>query len=245
MAGLFTLNSQTQGKLNTNALAGFGTGFVAGESSSTGVVAGVQGFTGTVTGSTTFAGSVAGVVGFEGTASGLLASSGSALGNAARIGLVGGVTLSNGSVTGVENDQGLIVGVSNSVGFAVGFPGCEGLIVGVTTSTGSAAGSPDVPPTPPEPEAAGGSAYSPYKLVHWQPPKSKDPIAKAKHFSGKISSITIGKSFTLGFANNFGAVAGSTLNLGFVEGVKYPTDEIVARCKRQKLENELLSIGLF
>lgn len=244
MAGLFTLNSATLGVLNTNALAGFGTGFVDGQSSSSGNVTGTKSFSGTVTGSTQSNGSAAGVVGYQGSASGLLASSGSAQGNAQRVGFVSGVTVSSGSVTGVENDQGLVTGVSNSNGVAAGNPALAGSIAGITVSTGSASGSPDAPPAPPEPESTGGGASYTYRLVHGQRPKKKDAIAQATHFTGKITGVTIGESIILGLVNNFGVVAGSTFSSAFVDGVRYPTDEIVARWNMQKLENELLTIGL-
>ena len=224
VVGLFTLGTS---KIGFGILGGHGTGFVDGVSLSTGaVVGGVQGFTGSATGASTSSGSVSGIVSF--------------------VGSVNGVTVSTGTATGFKNKTGSVAGITTSDGSSVGFPSLSGESSGAILSTGSAQGSKDVPPSPPapDPSGGGGSASSPYKLVHWQPAKKKTTIPRPTHFSGKSHGYTSGKTIVVGLVNNFGEISGSTFNSGFASGVRYPTDEVVAQWNRQKLENELLTIGL-
>jgi hypothetical protein len=141
---------------------------------------------------------------------------------------------------------GNIVGGSTVVNVVAGSPSLFGQSAGVSTSAGSAQGSPDVPPTPqPVPDAVGGSAYSPYKLVHWQSPKKPAPLAVAIKVVGSAQGSSITNGIVIGSLTHSGNVFGSVISSGEVVGVKYPTDKLVARWKRQRQENELLTIGLF
>jgi hypothetical protein len=60
MSGLFTLNDDPLGKLDQGVLGGFGTGFIVGQSTTSGTASGAQGFTGSVAGQSTSAGSASG-----------------------------------------------------------------------------------------------------------------------------------------------------------------------------------------
>ena len=243
--GLFTLDTS---KLNEGIIGGLGTGYVEGVSTVTGSVSGVVGFNGTVIGSSTTTSLVTGSVNFVGSVSGNNLSSGLASGFPLLFGVVSNTNELTGEINGSPNLIGNIVGVSTVVNVVNGSPTLSGHVDGVSFSSGSAQGSPDVPPEPPTPptpqpvpDAIGGSAYSPYKLVHWQPPKKPTPIAVKVNGSAQGYSITNG--IVVGSLTHSGNAFGSVVSFGLVAGVKYPTDELVARWKRQKQENELLTIG--
>jgi hypothetical protein len=139
--GLFTLDSATQGLLDTDVLGGLGTGFVDGVSSSTGTATGAVGRIGTVSGTSSAVGTVAGAVGFAGT--------------------VAGVSTSTGTATGVIAPVGSSAGVSVAVGAVTGGPATVGTVSGVSTSTGTATGSPDGPPPDPD---SGAKFYVPENM---------------------------------------------------------------------------------
>lgn len=246
--GLFTLDTS---KLNEGIIGGLGTGYVDGVSTVTGSVSGVVGFNGTVSGSNTTTGLVTGSVNFVGNVSGNNLSSGLVSGFPLLFGVVSNTTELTGQGVGSPNLIGNIVGNSTVVNVVNGSPTLFGHVDGVSFSAGSAQGSPDIPPEPPTPptpqpvpDAIGGSAYSPYKLVHWQPPKKPTPLAIAIKVVGSAQGFSITNGIVIGSLARSGNVFSSVISAGEVAGVKYPTDELVARWKRQKQENELLTIGL-
>jgi hypothetical protein len=222
MAGLFTLNSETLGELDTDVLGGQGTGFVIGESTSTGEVVGVQGFTGSATGSST--------------------TTGSALGAVAFVGSVVGSTVSTGSVVGVKGKTGNVTGVSVSIGTADGEPALVGSVLGVSVSTGSASGSPDgPPPSPPEPEIVTG--HAPF-FQHVQPRRPRPQQPQPTRHTGGAKGNTQTFATVVGALGYAGKVSGSQTVSGQFAGVRYPSDELVARWARQLIETELLTLEL-
>ena len=222
MAGLFTLNSATLGLLNTNVLGGLGTGFVVGESTSTGQVSGSKGATGSASGSSN--------------------STGSALGLVAFVGSVAGSSISSGSVVGVEGDSGIVTGVTTSTGTANGTPALTGSTGGSSVSTGSASGSPDVPPTPP-PDAEIVTGHRTF--FQPQPPRRpKSQQLQPTRVTGGAQGRTRSRSTVVGTCGYTGNVNGSQATTGRCMGVRYPSDELVARWVRQAIEQELLTLEL-
>jgi hypothetical protein len=225
MAGLFTLDSANLGRLDTDVLGGLGTGFIVGESTSTGQVVGTQGFTGSVSGSSS--------------------TSGSAVGSVAFVGSVVGSSASTGSVVSVEGDTGSVVGVSVFTGSANGSPAIAGSVVGVSVSTGSASGSPDgPPPPPPDPEVVTG--HAPFirseRPRRPQPKQTKQP--KPTMHIGGAQGRTRAKATVVGTCGYTGKVGGAQATTGRCVGVRYPSDELVARWARQAIEDELLTLEL-
>jgi hypothetical protein len=205
MAGLFTLDSATLGELDTDVLGGQGTGFVIGESTTTGDVVGVQGFTGSASGSSTTTGSAFGVVAFVGSVDGESVNDGSGAGN----------------------------------------PALGGSVVGVSVSTGSASGSPDgpppPPPPPPEPEIVTGHAPF-FQYVQPRPPRPQQP--QPTRHTGGAQGHTRARATIVGTCGYTGKVSGLVATTGRCFGVRYPSDELVARWVRQAIEHELLTLEL-
>ena len=223
MAGLFTLDSATLGRLDTDVLGGQGTGFIVGTSTSTGQVVGTQGFTGSASGSSTTTGSAVGSVGFGGT--------------------VVGSSASTGSVLGVEGNSGSVTGVSVSNGSANGSPAIDGSIVGVSVSTGSATGSRDGPP-PPEPEIVTGHApFIRSERPRRPQPKQQQQPQPTRH-TGGAQGRTRARATAVGTCGYTGKVSGLQASTGRCVGVRYPSDELVARWVRQAIEHELLTLEL-
>ena len=168
MAGLFTLDSESLGVLDSNALGGFGTGFVVGSVTSAGSVSGSVGFAGSASGTQSAAGSVTGSVGFAGSVTGSVSSTGSVSGTENNVGSVAGSATSAGSVTGTIDVSGTISGVSSQAGSAVGTPAISGSVAGSSASAGSVTGTTPVPPTPPTPQPteSGGARW-----WYWPAPK--------------------------------------------------------------------------
>jgi hypothetical protein len=263
MSGLFTLNSESLGKLDANALGGFGTGFIAAQSSSTGTVAGKQGFTGSVTTSSLSTGTVTGSLGLSGSVTGSVTISGSATGSVAFAGIVLGVSTSTGSVVGVENDRGVIAGTSTSTGSVLGIaarsgsvtgatgsngsgngaPHFIGTAIGVNTSTGSASGSPDTPPTPTPETVTGHAPLSQYIPIR-QPRRLRQQQPVPTMHSGVAQGNTEAIASLVGSCGYAGKVTGSQTVLGRCSGLRYPSDELMARWARQTQEHELLLVGL-
>ena len=225
MAGLFTLDSATLGRLDTDVLGGLGTGFIVGTSTSTGQVVGTQGFTGSASGSST--------------------TTGSAVGSVAFVGSVIGSSVSSGSGVGVEGDTGIITGVSVSTGSAAGAPELAGSIVGVSVSTGSASGSPDgPPPPPPDPEVVTGHApFIRSERPRRPHPKQTKQLQPTMH-TGGAQGRTRAKATVVGTCGYTGKVGGAQATTGRCVGVRYPSDELVARWVRQAIEHELLTLEL-
>jgi len=224
MAGLFTLDSANLGRLDTDVLGGLGTGFIVGTSTSTGQVVGTQGFTGSASGSSTTTGSVVGSVAF--------------------VGSVVGSSVSTGLVVGVEGDTGIITGVSVSTGSAAGAPELAGSIVGVSVSTGSASGSPDgPPPPPPDPEVVTGHAqFIRSERPRRRPQQQLQPVPTMH--TGRAQGRTRAKATIVGTCGYTGKVGGAQTTTGRCVGVRYPSDELVARWARQAIENELMTLEL-
>jgi hypothetical protein len=80
VAGLFTLDNDDLGRLDANALGGFGTGFIVGATTSAGSATGVQGFTGSASGTTTSTGNLTGQRAATGSATGSTTNTGTAQG---------------------------------------------------------------------------------------------------------------------------------------------------------------------
>ena len=226
MAGLFTLNSETLGELDTDVLGGQGTGFVIGESTSTGQVVGVQGFTGSASGSSTTTGNALGAVGY--------------------VGSVVGSTVSTGSVVGVKGKTGNVAGVSVSTGTADGTPALAGSIVGVSVSTGSASGSPDGPPPPPPPDPEVVTGHLPFfqYVPRPQPIRPRPQQPQPTRHTGGAHGNTQTLATVVGALGYAGKVSGSQTVSGQLAGVRYPSDELVARWARQLIEHELLTLEL-
>jgi hypothetical protein len=223
MAGLFTLDSASLGVLDADVLGGQGTGFVIGESTSTGQVVGVQGFTGSATGSSTTTGSALGAVGFAGN--------------------VIGSSTSTGSVVGVEGNTGSVTGVTVSTGTAAGTPALAGNVDGSSVSTGSASGSPDGPPPPPPPEPEVVTGHLPFfQYVPPRPPRPQQP--QPTRHTGGAKGNTQTFATVVGAFGYAGKVNGLQTVSGQFAGVRYPSDELVARWARQLMEHELLTLEL-
>jgi len=141
MAGLFTLDSETLGVLDTNVLGGPGTGFVVGSNSSQGTATGAQGFAGVASGATSSAGSATGAAGFTGTVAGASQGTGTVVGVEGARGSVAGISTSTGTVIGTEGARGSVSGTSQSTGAAAGTPNLTGTTAGFTVNGGAVAGS--------------------------------------------------------------------------------------------------------
>jgi hypothetical protein len=242
MAGLFTLNSETLGELDTDVLGGQGTGFVIGESTTTGEVVGVQGFTGSASGSSTTTGSALGVVVFSGSVVGSSVSTGSVVGVEGNTGSVTGVSVSTGTADGEPALAGTVDGESVSDGSGAGSPALDGSVVGVSVSTGSASGSPDgPPPPPPDPEVVTGHAPF-FQYVQPRPPRQQQP--QPTRHTGGAQGHTRTKATAVGTCGYTGKVSALQTTTGRCVGVRYPSDELVARWVRQAIEHELLTLEL-
>jgi hypothetical protein len=229
MPGLFTLDDATLGKLDESPLGGAGTGFVIGAATSSGLVAGVQGFSGTVVGSVTAAGSVSGSVGFSGEVSGSSTSSGLVAGAAGFTGTVEGSTLTSGTVTGNEGNTGTVTGNAVTVGAATGSPGLSGIVTGSSVSTGVVIGTGPTPPPAPPRMDGGGKWFIPESM---RKPMLTGSVRGAASSAGRVvGSISYG-----------GGTRGVTRSRGTVSGVLYlhPTIADIRRIS----ENELLMLDL-
>jgi hypothetical protein len=118
MAGLFTLDSESLGVLDTNVLGGLGTGFVTGSTTSSGSVTGTLGHSGSVAGLSSSSGTVTGTSSsgneprgypyrkrqkapaFSGSVAGSSTSSGSVSGRVEFGGQVRGICVASGSGDG-------------------------------------------------------------------------------------------------------------------------------------------------
>ena len=242
MAGLFTLDSASLGKLNTNVLGGQGTGFVIGQSTSTGQVVGVQGFIGSATGSSTTTGSVLGAVGFAGNIVGSSTSTGSVVGVEGNTGSVTGVSVSTGNADGVPALVGNVDGESVGQGAGAGSPALVGNVVGVSVSTGSASGSPDGPPPPPPPEPEVVTGHLPFfqYVPRPQPIRPRPQEPQPTRHTGGAKGNTQTFATVVGASGYTGKVSGSQIVSGQFAGVRYPSDELVARWARQLMEQELI-----
>ena len=245
MAGLFTLDSANLGRLDTDVLGGLGTGFIVGESTSTGQVVGTQGFTGSASGSSTTSGSVVGSVAFAGSVVGSSVSSGSVVGVEGDTGIITGVSISTGSASGAPELAGNVDGENVSQGSGNGSPAFDGSVVGVSVSTGSASGSPDgPPPPPPDPEIVTGHApFIRSERPRRRPPKQTKQPQPTMH-TGGAHGRTRAKATIVGTCGYTGKVGGAQATTGRCVGVRYPSDELVARWVRQAIEHELLTLEL-
>jgi len=248
VAGLFTLNSIERGVLNENVLGGLGAGFVEGVSTSNGSAVGVQGFAGSANGASVSDGSVSGFVGFFGSIDGVVVSDGNVVGFKNKTGFVDGVTVSFGTVAGSKNKTGFVDGVTVSTGFTFGSPALSGFADGVLVSFGSASGSPVTPPAPePVPDIGNGHAplfqYEPIRPRKPRKPKTVEQLPFTTHSGGALGR-TRATGNTRGNCGYIGKVSGSVTLTGRCIGVRYPSDELVARWVRQKQEHELLIVGL-
>jgi hypothetical protein len=245
MAGLFTLDSESLGQLDTDVIGGQGTGFVIGESTSTGDVVGVQSFTGSATGSSTTTGSALGVVAFVGSVVGSSASTGSVVGVEGNTGSVTGVSVSTGTADGTPSLVGIVDGESVGQGAGAGSPALGGSVVGVSVSTGSASGSPDEPPPPaPEPEIVTGHAPFFQYVPRPQPIRPRPQQPQPTMHTGGAKGNTQTFATVVGALGYAGKVSGSQTVSGQFAGVRYPSDELVARWARQLIEHELLTLEL-
>jgi hypothetical protein len=242
MAGLFTLDSATLGVLDADVIGGQGTGFVVGTSTSTGQVAGVQGFTGSASGSSTTTGSALGVVAFVGSVIGSSVSTGSVVGVEGNTGSVVGVSTSTGAAAGAPELAGNVDGENVSQGSGNGSPALAGSVVGVSVSTGSASGSPDgPPPPPPEPEVVTG--HLPF-FQYVQPRRPRPQQPQPTRHAGGAQGRTRARATAVGTCGYTGKVSGLQATTGRCVGVRYPSDELVARWVRQEIETELLTLEL-
>jgi hypothetical protein len=260
MAGLFTLDDEGLGRLDEDALGGFGTGFTVGSSSSTGSVTGLLGYDGSVSGSSQSTATLSGAVGYLGAAAGLSLGSGSAAGSSGFSGAVNGSNTSAGSVSGAEGNTGTVTGSSSSTGSASGSRASTGSCTGVSVSdgsatgqlaaTGSASGSstssgsvtgtkpePLVPPDP-EPEAGGVS------MARWY----VQPAPPVRH-SGIVSGSTTGRGRAAGRCGYAGTVTGLTRLSSTITGrrsVPIPIEQRVRdhAAERRHLEDEALLLEL-
>ena len=240
MAGLFTLDDESLGVLDANALGGPGTGFVVGSATSAGSVSGAAGFAGSVTGSQLSAGSVSGAEGNTGTISGVSSSAGSITGVKGSQGTVGGTTLPTGTVTGTLGVSASVTGSSLSNGVVSGEPALSGSVSGSSVSAGSVTGNTPVPPEPPTPAAPSGGG----DVGRWYvPPSLQKPEREGR--------TTIKVSRTRGAVSGTGSRTGSVVSVqvtdGFVRGLSHlvipilipPRDSVA---ERQSFEDELFTL---
>ena len=246
MAGLFTLDSATLGVLDADVLGGQGTGFVIGESTSTGQVVGVQGFTGSATGASITTGSALGAVGFAGNVIGSSVSTGSVVGVEGNTGSVAGVSTSTGTAAGTPALVGNVDGESVGQGNGNGSPALIGNVVGVSVSTGSASGSSDGPPPPPPPEPEVVTGHLPFfqYVQRPQPIRPRPQQPQPTRHTGGAKGNTQTFATVVGALGYTGKVSGSQIVSGQFAGVRYPSDELVARWARQLIEHELLTLEL-
>jgi hypothetical protein len=191
VAGLFTLDSESLGVLDSNALGGFGTGFVVG--------------------SVTSAGSVSGSVGLEGSASGTQSSSGSVTGRENNTGTVTGFATSTGSVTGRIAVVAVVDGTTVTTAAVTGAPGLSGSVTGSGVSAGSVTGTKPTPPTPPAPQPteSGGARW-----WYWPAPKivrngrtrfgrnrSRGTVTGAVAYTGSVDGTQQTQNVLTGFAH--------------------------------------------
>lgn len=260
MAGLFTLDDESLGVLDANALGGFGTGFVVGSATSAGSVAGVLGYTGSVTGSQVSAGSVTGAAGFAGSVAGSQVSAGSVSGAEGNTGTISGVSSSAGSITGVKGSQGTVggtsvptgtvtgtlsvsvsvTGSSVSNGVVSGEPALSGSVSGSSVSAGSVTGNTPVPPEPPTPPAPSGGG----DVGRWYVPPSLQRPQREGHTRVAASRTT---GAVIGTGSRTGSVVSLQITDGFVRGLSHlvipilipPRDSVA---ERQASEDELFML---
>jgi hypothetical protein len=246
VAGLFTLDNDDLGRLDANALGGFGTGFIVGATTSAGSATGVQGFTGSASGSTTSSGTAQGTRLATGQVSGATTSTGITSGVINATGTLAGSTHSQGALVGSPGLFGSITSGAATSGSATGSPDLAGNAGGSSASTGSAVGQPDAPPTPPPPpapvvESGGGPRY--FREPIRQQPRPQ-PVPVMLHASGRVRGGTTSTGRAAGRCGFVGVVRNVQMNAGTCTGTRWPTDEIVNRWARQAREDELLTIGL-
>lgn len=238
MPGLFTLGSATLGIIGTNALGGPGTGFVDGQSATTGSATGRQGFNGSVTGSATTAGSATGTRGAVGQVTGTTTSTGSATGTEGNTGTITGSSTTTGAVTGRKATQGTVTGSAGTVGAVNGSPALVGTVTGSVASTGSVTGSgPEPGPPPPDPGGVGGGGYIPQITPARVRPR---PTEHSGHARGH--AITAG--ITTGRCGYSGGTHGATPTHGHATGDRWPTDDLLRTWRRQAMEADLLALDL-
>lgn len=185
MAGLFTLDDATLGRLDNIPLGGAGTGFVIGAATSSGLVAGVQGFSGSVTGSATSSGLVTGAAGFTGT--------------------VEGSTVTSGTVTGNEGNTGTVTGTAATVGAATGSPGLSGTVTGSSVSTGVVIGTGPTPPPAPPRVDGGGKWFVPESM---RKPMFSGSVRGVSSGSGRVVGSISYSGGTRGVTRSRGTVSG-------------------------------------
>lgn len=255
MAGLFTLDSQALGVLDTNVLGGFGTGFVTASNSLSGTITGQRGQDGAGAGANVSTGSCLGVVGFAGAVAGSVVTVGTSVGAVAFMGVVTGLSTSSGSVSGAEGDLGVVAGSSTTVGtvvggvdifaevlgtttlagVAAGTPGLTGSAPGSSASAGSVSGSPDVPPVPPPAPAldGGGRLFIPDYLR----------LPTPTH-EGSVRGRSLCKGSNVGRAGRVGVLSGAVVSTGLCTGVRWPSDGLVRKWRRQHEETEFVALEL-
>jgi hypothetical protein len=170
-------------------------------------------------------------------------STGLVVGVKGKTGNVAGVSVSTGNADGVPALVGNVDGESVGQGVGAGSPALGGNVVGVSVSTGSASGSPDGPPPPPPPEPEVVTGHLPFfQYVPPRPPRPQQP--QPTRYSGGAHGNTQTLATVGGTCGYTGKVSGLQTVVGRCVGVRYPSDELVARWARQLIEHELLTLEL-
>lgn len=236
MAGLFTLDSEFLGVLDSNALGGFGTGFVVGAQSQSGSVSGAVGYAGSASGSVSVAGSVSGSVGFAGSVSGSQISAGSVTGRENNVGSVAGSVVSSGSVAGTVDALGTVSGVSVSAGSFTGSPSLNGSVAGSSASTGTVSGSAPGPTPTPQPTESGGARW-----WYWPAPKI---VRSGKTVSrrGRGSGIVSGAVSVSGRVEGLQAANAVVAGLAKIILPVFIPSANSARVRRKRADDELVSL---
>jgi hypothetical protein len=183
------------------------------------------------------------LVAFVGSVVGSSVSTGSVVGVEGNTGIITGVSVSSGSANGSPELAGNVDGENVSQGSANGSPAFDGSVVGVSVSTGSATGSRDGPP-PPEPEIVTGHApFIRSERPRRPQPKQPQQPQPTRH-TGGAQTRTRTQATIVGTCGYTGKVSGLQATTGRCVGVRYPSDELVARWVRQAIESELLTLEL-
>lgn len=240
MAGLFTLDSEALGVLDTNVLGGPGTGFIVGANSSTGTATGTQGFTGSASGQSTSAGAAAGAPGLLGSVSGSTTNAGTVVGVEGARGSVAGSQTGTGSAAGTPQLSGTATGLSVNGGAVGGSAQLAGTCAGSTTSSGSVTGTVPTPPTPPTPTPTKGGGRRYYVPA---------PIRQPTVAAGSVVGSSASRGRSRGRCDYNGVSVGASTSVGICRGtsrlnVSPIRVHIDHEHRRRQAEDELLLLEL-
>jgi hypothetical protein len=254
--GLFTLDDPDLGIIEVQWLGGLGAGVVIGSATTSGTVAGVEGYAGSAAGSAVSSGSAVGNPGYFGSVAGAAVTSASVIGYEGAVGRVDGSSITSAVISGSPDISGAALGESLTSGSASGAPNITGLVSGSAVTSGSVIGGPSVSGSVTGESVTNGSVTgtqfipSPSRGGRSYAPKwdySKKPLRLLRR-SGGVTGSSNSDGIVTGLCGFSGRSVGASASSGDCSGVRWPSDELVAEwariSARKKLENELLMLEI-